>query len=295
MKLFAPAILMAVEAQFDYYSLDGADYNNVFTGPATDEERRRPSKAEVEIIADESYSYGGFNEFEEYGFEDYGDLNSVEGGFSDSLEDYESADAGRPGSNPSNGKQFSAPTFGGVNDGDDGTAATRSCLTCLITDLSQAGSCAPQACVEANTVGFAEEDTRDYCLIEIRQTNGAFDQLEMRCATADDCVSSFLDNVNGVDPKKTDQCRPIKDDNGVATEHYSGRWANRQSVCRNCAVMSNGANSNGAYNIEVTGAGVFMYDKNSAAITDVTANSDVLTWSREMWHNTANLAFLKQD
>jgi len=291
------------------YSLDGADYNSEFTGPSSSGEKRRPNKNkntfEEVAVEDSSVAFGdGGNDygvedisFGDYGgFEDYGGFNSVEAAPAAPAA-AAAVSSGRPSANaaPSNGKQFSAPTFGGVNDGDDGTAATRSCLTCLITDLSQAGSCAPQACVEANTVGFAEEDTRDYCLIEIRQTNGAFDQLEMRCATAHDCVSGFLDNVNGVDPKRTDQCRPGKDDNGVATQHFTGRWGHRQSVCRNCAVMSNGANSNGAYNIEVTGAGVFMYDKNSAAVSDVSANNNVLDWSREMWHNAANLAFLKQD
>jgi len=334
MKLFVSAILLAVDAQapvdergfgsldefgltdlvFDDtydsgYQLDGALYedNSEFTGPAADDERRRPNKGQGGSNFASDFGNGGDDygvedvAFGDYGgFEDYGGFNSVDGGFGDASPAAAVAPAapapGRPSAPAGNiVKEFAADDFGGVNDADDATPATRSCLTCVITDLANFGSCAPQECTPAQTVGVAEQDTRDYCLIEIRQTNGGFDQLEMRCAQAHDCISGFLSNVQGPDPKRTDLCRPGKDDSGVATEHWSGRWGSRQSVCRNCAVMSDGANGSGNYNIEVTAAGVTMYDKTGAAVEDGSTETNMLDWSREMWHGAANFGFLKQD
>lgn len=322
MKLFVSAILMAVDAQggfgdgsdsfgaYDDFSLDGASYDDTyagFTGPATDEERRRPTKGEIEDIAEESYSFGNYGDYGAFGdydatadyggFSDYNAYNAVEavdtatGGFTDvAVGASSSAAAAGPG-----GREFEADTLGGQNIADDATAATRSCLTCKITALADFGTCTPKFCMgedNANSV----EDTRDYCLVELRQTNGAFDQLEMRCAEPKDCQSSFFNNVRGVDPTRHDNCRPIKDDSGVATSHYTGRWAHTQSLCRNCVAMNDGANGSGNYNIEVTGTTVKIHNKAGAALTDVTGNANVLTWSREMWHGgEPNMAYEKQN
>lgn len=331
MKLFVSAILMAVDAQqggldgrrfggleeigitdlgfgeYDDYALDGAsyeaDYSAGFTGPnADDDERRRPNKEQLEDIAagGAGDSFGdGFGDygvsdvaFGDYGgFEDYGGFNTVDAPAAPSsgFVDTASSVAAGPG-----GREFEADTLGGQNIADDGTSATRSCLTCQIQSLADFASCTPKSCggVDADAI----EDTRDYCLIEVRSTDGAFDQLEMRCAEPKDCQASFFDNVRGVDPTRHDTCRPLKDDNGVNTGHYTGRWANIQSVCRNCVVMANGANGSGNYNVEVTGSTVKIHNKAGAALTDVSGNANVLTWSREMWHGgESNIAYEKQN
>jgi len=210
---------------------------------------------------------------------------------------------GRPESN--NAESSQGKNFEASNPQDDGTSATRKCFTCSGNSLKQ---CRDSGSVQ-DCGGSGKDDTRDYCLIEIRQNQYAnqLQQISMRCAEPADCHSVIHGNVqhSGVNPALHDNCRPKKDESGAQTYHWMGRYRYHQSVCRTCIHMSTGdeagANGPGVNNVFFeTGASpsfLKVYRYNGQAndfVTDNQGEANMLVWSLDMWNTELNLAFNKQ-
>jgi len=249
--------------------------------------------------ADNAFDY--YDESNYDTFVEYEEFNTVDSASSVSS-------GGRPGGASASEEEAgneSGRNYEANNPNDDGTHATRRCFTCSGESLLQ---CRDTGAFK-NCGGDGIEDTRDYCLIEIRQNQfqNRLQNINMRCAEPADCHHVVNGNVQhaGANPTLHDNCRPKKDESGAATYHWNGRWRNHQSTCQTCIHMSSGldAGSTGPGANQVffeTGANpsfLKLYRYNGASndfVTDNQGEANMLSWSLDMWNSELNLAFNKQ-
>jgi len=302
---------------------DGSDYTD-YDGTG---ERARPNTNELDLIAaissgDSNRGMGG-PAYTYYAYDpaNYGEADYSVENYDDTFTDYsdfndlsaadsasnvaasliDTSSKGRPEStNAEDTRNYEAN-----NPQDDGTPANRKCFVCSGNSL--------KACRDSGIVqqcgGSGVEDTRDYCLIEIRQNQflSQLQQITMRCAEPSDCHGVVNGNVQhaGVNPAMFDNCRPKLDASGAMTYHWQGRNRFHQSVCRTCIHMSTGveggANGPGVNNVFFeTGASptflkVYRYNGvTNDFVTDNQGEANLLVWSLDMWNSELNLAFNKQ-
>jgi len=137
-----------------------------------------------------------------------------------------------------------------------------------------------QSC-EGGATGVTHEDTRDYCLIEVRTVNGLYRQISGRCVSYSDCQMALTNNFqypNG-NPTHHDSCKP---------DMTSGRFTNKESVCRTCSHMTDSGGANFALTVNTNT--VTLADNAGAALTDG-ANTDMKLWTRDFWLQNGGAAY----
>lgn len=239
----------------------------------------------------DSYDGGAFGNYDSYGFDTGFDATTVAPVESVVEATAAPATAAAAPAAPAVGKEFQADDAtapGGGNAPNDDRAGH-----CLVGHLTannlgqfnavEVGNLATEPCFGADPE--ATEDSRDYCLVEVRSENGVYTKWTGRCVTLDDCESALANNFqhpNGV-PSLHDQCRPTKV-GAVGVPLQSGRWKNFESVCRTCSHMNNNADS--TFNVQITGGAstsIKILNHGSAALQDSNSAQDIKDWNRAAW------------